>query len=36
MLENTKDGIQKAYANKNLTKIGKETLYVFERVIHLY
>src|SRR5699024_10099600 len=34
MLENTKDDIQKAYAIKSLAKISKETLYVFDRVIH--
>lgn len=34
MLENTKDDIQKAYEVKSLPKIGKETLYVFDRVVH--
>jgi len=34
MLENTKDDIQKAYEIKSLAKISKETLYVFDRVIH--
>lgn len=33
MLENTKDDIQKAYKAKSLPKIGKETLYVFNRVV---
>lgn len=35
MLENTKEDIQKAYEIKNISKICKETLYVFDRVIHL-
>lgn len=34
MLEYTKDDIHKAYENKSLPKIGKETLYVFDRVVH--
>lgn len=33
ILENTKDDIQEAYRTNNLTKIGKETLYVFDRVV---
>src|SRR5699024_7770295 len=35
MLENTKEDIQKAYEIKSISKICKETLYVFDRVIHL-
>lgn len=34
MLENTKDDIEEAYEKESLPKIGKETLYVFDRLIH--
>lgn len=34
MLENTKDDIQEAYQTNSILKIGKETLYVFDRVVH--
>lgn len=34
ILEVTKDDIQEAYQASNLPKIGKETLYVFDRVVH--
>jgi len=34
MLEHTKDDIQEAYQTNSLAKIGKETLYVFDRVVH--
>ncbi len=34
LLEQTKVDIQKAYETNNLLKIEKETLYVFDRVIH--
>ncbi|MHA6261445.1 DNA-binding protein [Sporosarcina sp. CAU 1771] len=34
ILEETKDDIQEAYQTKSLPKIGKETLYVFDRVVH--
>lgn len=34
MFEHTKTDIKEAYADNNLPKIGKETLYVFDRVVH--
>lgn len=34
LLDQTKDDIQKAYQTNSLAKIGKETLYVFDRVVH--
>lgn len=34
MVEYTKEDVQKAYELKSIPKMGKETLYVFDRVVH--
>ncbi|MCJ7841672.1 DNA-binding protein [Lederbergia sp. NSJ-179] len=34
MLDQSKDDIHEAYQTNSLSKIGKETLYVFDRVVH--
>src|SRR5690625_1785050 len=34
LLNQTKDDIQTAYQTNNLSRIEKETLYVFDRVVH--